>query len=203
MTSISKLSAYLLHAWDATYPIRLGRMKGLHLGKGVAFFGRPIIDIRHGGQIIIGDGVTLNSRNRGYHINMHSPIKLYADRAGATITIGQETRIHGSCVHAYQSITIGQRCLIAANCQIFDGSGHDLSFDNLWERINTRGSTAPIVIEDAVWLGANTLVLPGVRIGQGSVVGAGSVVTKDIPRMVVAAGNPARVVRAYDERDAG
>jgi len=203
MTSISKLSAYLLHAWDATYPIRFGRMKGLDLGKGVVFFGRPIIDIRRGGQIIIGDGVTLNSRNHGYHINMHSPVKLYTDRAGATITIGRETRIHGACLHAYQSITVGERCLIAANCQIFDGSGHDLSFDNVRERINTHGTTAPIVIEDGVWLGANTLVLPGVWIGEGSVVGAGSVVTKDIPAMVVAVGNPARVVRAYDERDAG
>jgi acetyltransferase-like isoleucine patch superfamily enzyme len=154
-----------------------------------------MIDVRHGGKIAIGDRVTLNSDNHGYHINMHSPVKLYADRAGATITIGEDTRIHGSCIHAYVSITIGKKCLIAANCQIFDGNGHSLSFDDVDNRIHTAGDSKPIVIEDCVWIGANAIILPGVTIGRGSVIGAGSVVTKDVPPMSIAAGNPARVLK--------
>ena len=56
-------------------------------------------------------------------------------------------------------------------------------------------SEAPVVIEKDVWLGANVMVLPGVRIGEGAVVGAGSVVTRSIPAMTMAAGNPARIIR--------
>ena len=57
----------------------------------------------------------------------------------------------------------------------------------------------PIVIEDKVWIGSNVVVLPGVRIGYGSVVGAGSVVSRDIPPMTVAVGTPCRVLRAIEE----
>ena len=57
-----------------------------------------------------------------------------------------------------------------------------------------QASWKDVVIEDCVWIGANSIVLPGVRIGRGSIVGAGSVVVKDIPPMVIAAGNPAKVI---------
>ena len=60
----------------------------------------------------------------------------------------------------------------------------------------------PVVIGDNVWLGANTIVLPGVTIGENSVIGAGSVVTKDIPANVVAFGSPCKVYREINERDA-
>jgi acetyltransferase-like isoleucine patch superfamily enzyme len=174
---------------------RLGSMSGLTLGSGVVFNGLPLINISNGGSITIENDVVLNSENIGYHLNMHSPIKLFVDRPGATITIGEKTRIHGTCLHAYSSIKIGKFCLIAANCQLIDSSGHDLSFNEVDNRINTRGTSNSIVIEDSVWIGANVIILPGVTIGKGSVIGAGSVVTKDIPPMVVAAGNPARVIK--------
>jgi maltose O-acetyltransferase len=59
----------------------------------------------------------------------------------------------------------------------------------------------PVVIEDHVWIGSKALILPGVRIGSRAVIGAGSVVTKDIPPQCVAAGNPARVLRHLTELD--
>lgn len=175
---------------------------GIEVGERVVFSGRPVIDLVPGAKIKIGDDCDINSVNRGYHVNMFARVKLFADRPGATITIGEQTRIHGSCLHAYSSITVGRRCLIAANCQIFDGSGHDLSFSDVANRINTKGGSRPIVIEDDAWIGANSIILPGVRIGHGSIIGAGSVVTKDVPPMVIAAGNPAKVVRKADTPDA-
>jgi acetyltransferase-like isoleucine patch superfamily enzyme len=59
----------------------------------------------------------------------------------------------------------------------------------------------PVIIEDYVWIGSKVVILPGVRIGTGAVIGAGSIVTKDIPPRCVAAGNPARVLRHLTEPD--
>jgi len=187
-------------------PMRLwGRLRGLWLswqhnvfieGK-VIILGRPLIDIRKGSKLYLGGGVILTSRNKGYHLNIQAPVKLFADRHGAVIRIGEQTRIAGSCIHAQRSITIGKRCLIAGNCQIIDANGHDLSFPNVERRLHTEGSSAPIVIEDDVWLGTNTVVLPGVTIGRGAVIGANSVVSSNIPPMAVARGNPAEVVLDY------
>jgi acetyltransferase-like isoleucine patch superfamily enzyme len=177
------------------YALRMSLIKGLHVADGVLFKGMPSIGIVRGASIHIGRGVMINSSNTGYHVNMYGAVKLLADRPGACIRIGDETRIHGSCIHAYVGITIGKRCLIAANCQIIDCNGHDLSFDDVGRRIHTSSGGKPVVIEDSVWIGANTIVLPGVRIGRGSVVAAGSVVVKDVPPMAVVAGNPARVIK--------
>ncbi len=186
-----------IYLWSRSYIHWLSGKSNIDIKGKVIINGRPLIDIRRGSNLYIGDGVTLNSKNKGYHINMHSPVKLFADRPDAKIRIGDKTRIHGACIHAYQSIAIGNNCLIAANCQIFDGNGHDLSFPAVEDRINTTGSSKPIVIEDNVWIGANSIVLPGVTIGRGSVISANSVVTKDIPPMVVAGGNPAVIIKDY------
>jgi len=164
----------------------------------VNVFGSPTLVFKNGGRAIIGNNVYLKSNKENYHLNMHSPVKLMADRPGALIEIGENTRINGACIHAYKKITIGKNCLIAANCQIFDGNGHDLSMDDVYNRVNTIGDAKKIVIEDAVWLGANVIVMPGVHIGKGSVIAAGSVVVKDIPKMSVAGGNPAKVLKSFE-----
>lgn len=167
----------------------------------VTFKAMPSITAKNGGKIKIGKNVTLNSWNLGYHINMHSSVKLLADRKDALIEIGDNTRIHGSCIHAFNTITIGQNCLIAANCQIMDGSGHDLSFDDVSKRLNTVGDAKPVVIKNNVWIGANCIIMPGVTIGEGSIVAAGSVVVKDVPEMCICGGNPAKVIKIYSSKN--
>lgn len=179
--------------------IKLKNHRKIEFGKKVRVFPMPYIIVRKNCKVIIGNNVTLNSANSGYHLNMHSKIKIMADRLGAKIRIGDNCRIHGACIHAYKSISIGANCLIAANCQIFDGNGHDLSFSDVANRINTKGGAKEVVIQDNVWLGANVIVMPGVLIGKGSVISAGSVVCDDIPPMCLARGNPAQVIRSYEE----
>ena len=183
--------------WTKLFILYISRKSNIKVKGKLIIKDKPLIDIHEGSDLYIGDGVTLNSRNKGYHINMHSAVKLFADRQGAQIIIGDKTRIHGSCIHAYSSIEIGNNCLIAANCQIFDGNGHDMSFPDTENRINTMGSSKPIKIEDDVWIGANSIILPGVTIGKGSVISANSVVIKDIPSMVLAGGNPAIVIKSF------
>lgn len=169
--------------------------RDIHLGRKVLFTGFPIIDVQNGGKIILGNKVKIDSRNKGYHLNMYSPVKLSSDRKGAIVEIMDETCIHGSCIHAHNYIKIGRRCLIAANCQIFDDSGHEVSFDNVETRRYTEGVPKTVIIEDYVWIGANCIIMPGTKIGTGTIISAGSVVHGDIPPMVVVAGNPARIIR--------
>ncbi len=163
--------------------------------------GIPSLYFRNNGKLVLGKNVSLKSNRKSYHLNMHSPVKIMADRDGAVIEIGDNTRINGSCIHAYKKIVIGKNCLIAANCQIFDGSGHDLSFPDVENRINTVGEAKEIIVEDYVWIGANCIILPGVRIGKGSVISAGSVVHKDIPPMCLAAGNPVQIIKHFDAKN--
>lgn len=110
------------------------------------------------------------------------------------ISIGEETFIGRNVyLNAYDSITIGSFCGIAAGCKIITGN-HDvnnLKIEFKYEAI----LTAPIIINDGVWLGYNVIVLPGVTLGKGCVVGAGSVVTKSFDDYSVIAGVPAKLIK--------
>lgn len=97
-------------------------------------------------------------------------------------------------------ITIGARTLVGPHCSFYSGTHPVDPF--LRNGIRGPESGAPIVIGEDCWLGGNVIVLPGVTIGRGTTIGAGSVVTKDIPSFVVAAGNPARVLREIDVSEA-
>jgi acetyltransferase-like isoleucine patch superfamily enzyme len=176
----------------------LRRRDNIKIGKNVKFYRLPVLNIHPDSTLIIRNNVTINSENSGYHLNMYAKCKILIDRPKAKIEIGENTRIHGSCLHAFQEISIGRNCLIAANCQIIDGNGHDLSFDNVENRINTKGTSKAIFIEDNVWIGTNVVVLPGVRIGNGSIISANSVVHKDIPPMVIAGGNPIEIIKKFE-----
>lgn len=108
------------------------------------------------------------------------------------------TVINYNCVILDTSpVSIGANAFIALGVCIAC-AGH--SIDPV-QRSMGVGTSAPITIEDNVWIGANATICGGVTIGEGSVIGAGSVVTKDIPAGVVAAGNPCRVLRPISEKD--
>ena len=154
----------------------LQRNKNVFLRGKVHVKNRPIVDVCESGSLEIGNNVTLNSKNQKYHINMFAPVKIYIDRKDARIKIGDNTRIHGSCLHAYQYIEIGSNCLIAANCQIFDSNGHDIYLQHPKERINTQGTSEPITIGNNCWIGAHCIILPGTKLGDNCIVSAGSIV---------------------------
>ncbi|MDC6405688.1 MULTISPECIES: acyltransferase [Maribacter] len=178
------------------------RLKGLNVefGSNIVFKSLPQLILVEGSKIIINDNTVINSQNSGYHLNMFKPCKLIADRPNSEIIIGKNCRIHGTCIHSQKKIIIGDNCLIAANCQIMDSNGHDLSFEKIENRIKTTGGVKEVVIEDNVWLGTGVVVLPGVTIGYGSVISANSVVHKSIPPMVVAGGNPIKIIKDYSKK---
>ena len=156
---------------------------------------KPLVHILDGTKLIIGDNVTLNSKNAKYHVNMFAPVKIYLDKVGAKITIGNNSRIHGSCLHAYKSINIGDNCLIAANCQIFDGNGHETSLDDPTKRLKITGISKPILIGNNCWIGTSVIILPGTKIGNNCIVAAGSVVKGEFKDNSLIAGNPAKFIK--------
>lgn len=174
--------------------------KGIEIGKKVRFRGKPFV-IRHKqARIVIGESTIINSSNWKYHINMFQRCKLYADRPGSMIKIGKKTRIHGTCIHAAKKITIGDNCLIAANCQIIDSNGHELLFDAPHERINSIDEGRPVVIEDNVWIASGCTILGGTVIGNGSVITAGSIVKGTIPPKSLYGGNPGKLIKTFSEQ---
>lgn len=114
---------------------------------------------------------------------------LYIDY-GKPVTIGKGCFIQQCCTFFGRGgITIGNEVFIGPKVNLIT-INHDPNPEN---RSATYGR--PIIIEDKVWIGIDSTILPGVRIGYGAIVGAGSVVTKDVPAMTIVAGNPARIVK--------
>lgn len=197
MSNFPNIYSILLYRIKSSLFFLRLRKKKIKLGKNVVFKRLPYLQIHDKAELIIGDNTIINSENKGYHLSMYGPCKLMLDRPNAIIQIGTNSRIHGSCIHAKKRILIGNNCLIAANCQIMDSNGHDASFPNVYERIHTSGKAADVVIEDNVWLGTGVVVLPGVTIGNGSIISANSVVHKNIPAMTIAGGNPIQIIKSY------
>lgn len=133
------------------------------------------------GRLILGYGVNL--------VGTVVPVELVTYDNGQ-IEIGDHTFInYGSSIAARSSVKIGSRCHLGHYTFIMDNDQHDVV--RHWE----LPSSAPVIIEDDVWIGSKVVILPGIRIGHQAVIGAGSIVTKDVPPLSVAAGNPARVIR--------
>ena len=136
----------------------------------------------------------------GFSLGRSSVIEDYAiiNNAVGEITIGNHTRI-GLGNTIIGPVMIGNNVILAQNVVI---SALNHKFEDVLMTINQQGvKTDQIIIEDNVWIGANSSVLAGVHIGEHVVVGAGSVVTKDIPPFNVVVGNPARILKVYDHKE--
>lgn len=115
--------------------------------------------------------------------------------AGIVLEIGEGTYIgESNNIRAAGHASIGQNCLISQGVSLI-GSNHSVDLNRPMIQQPSRKDRLGFIIEDDVWIGTNSTILPGVRIGKGSIVAAGSVVTKDIPSNVIVAGVPARIVR--------
>ncbi len=118
----------------------------------------------------------------------NTEIYLFKD---AHLKVGWSYINAGTQIRCMESITIGDQCAIGRNVMIMDFDAHDIYYNDG----SKNQITKPIVIEDHVWIGAGATILKGVRLGKGSIVGAGSVVTKDVPPNAIVAGNPAKVIK--------
>jgi acetyltransferase-like isoleucine patch superfamily enzyme len=148
-------------------------------GKWVRVRGRVLVENR--GTIIIGDRVRFMGRA--------ATSELVA-WPGGRLEIGEGTAInYGTSISAASTVKIGSNCLIGTYVNIMDCAFHSME-DHSWNM-----DAQPIIIEDDVWLANRCVIMKGVRIGRGAVVGAGSIVTRDVPPHTLVLGVPARVIR--------
>ena len=157
-------------------------------------------DLRLSAGIFIDDRVLIYEDKEGGPVELGRQVLIFRDSiiqtgAGGSVTIGACTSIQPRCqLSAYKaSIQIGSDVQIAPNCAFYPYN-HEIAEDEPMRKqpLRTKGG---IIVEDDVWLGVGVIVLDGVRIGKGAVVGAGSVVTQDIPEKAIAVGAPARTTR--------
>jgi acetyltransferase-like isoleucine patch superfamily enzyme len=160
------------------------RTLGMRVGRGTLL---PAIHVTWPHQVALGAECVLE---HGIHFKYDG---IYAP--GPTIVIGDRVFIGaGSEFNIRCGVTIGADCLIASGCKFVDHD-HGTSRRDIPMNQQTDGAEAAITLEEDVWLGANVIVLKGVRIGRGAIIAAGAVVTKSVPAYEIWGGLPARKLR--------
>ena len=155
--------------WDSQRMLRNKMVGSLYLAKG-ATLEAEAFDVYAGGRINVN--------------------------AGAKLSLGSGYMNHNCVIDCFSFITIGHGVVISERVVIRDSDNHAIiSTENGELKSDEKPAAAPIVIQDHVWLGMNAVVLKGVTIGEGAIVAAGSVVTKDVPPHCLVAGVPAKVVK--------
>jgi acetyltransferase-like isoleucine patch superfamily enzyme len=144
----------------------------------------------YGSDISFGDAVhVVTSRDRTVRLTTWAH-----DHGAGTINIGDYALLcPGVRIDSATSISIGTSTMLAAGVYVTDADWH-----GIYDRTRPIGSTKAIVLRDNVWIGDGSIVCKGVTIGENTIVGAGSVVSKSLPANVIAAGNPAVVVKQLD-----
>lgn len=127
---------------------------------------------------------------------------------GKHIFLGDDIIINMNCTFVDdKEIRVGSHVLIASNVQIYTATHPILPGERLVSDWREKGTTffrtcaKSVEIQDNVWIGGGSIILPGLTIGKNSVIGAGSVVTRSIPANCVAVGNPCRVIRTFEEEN--
>lgn len=172
----------LLRNFSAALRARWYLRKVTSVGPRVRVWGRP--SVRNSGTMIVGDRARL--------ISTIATLEIVVEK-GATLEIGEGSYINYGCsIGATSLIRIGPRANIGTHVIMIDNDFHELDPS----RRLSRPPSAPIILEENVWVGARAIILRGVTVGADSVIGAGSVVTHDIPPRSLAVGQPARVIRS-------
>jgi len=147
-----------------------------------------------GGTIKLGNNLYINSSMRFNPVGGVQTVFAVFTEDGS-IEIGDNVGMSNVVMGAFTRIKIGANVSIGGGVKIFDSDFHSLSFSERMQVPDTHFRSKPVTINDGAWIGADVLVLKGVTVGKEAVVGAGSIVTKDVPAEQVWAGNPAHFIK--------
>mgnify|MGYP002623357063 CR=1 FL=1 len=164
----------------------------------VTLHNMPIINKTPNSQIKMENGVTLVSDPQVNPSGILHPCTLVTQSSEASIYLGKDSGMSGATLCCKKKISIGEYVGLGANVSIFDHDFHPLN--PYYRKFSNEKHTIckEVIIEDFAWIGANSIILKGVHIGRGAVIGAGSVVTCDVPPLTVYAGNPARFIKKVE-----
>lgn len=160
--------------------------------------GHPYIYRVKGSSIIFEDGVTLRSNWKPATSGSVHECRLMTLKPGAEIYIGENAGMSGVSICCSKRVLIGEYVGLGANVSIIDTDFHPVN-PYLRKYANDENvKSKEIEIGDYAWIGTNSMILKGVHIGRGAVIGAGSVVTQDVPDLTIYAGNPAKFIKNVD-----
>ena len=171
------------------------RWRGLELGEDIILNGRPYLYRAAGSRITLGARVCLNSSLRSNPIGCSRPVSLRTMQSGAEIILGPGVGLSSTSVCAAKRVEIGEGTFVGADAMIFDNDFHAPIGEWNWGDFIPDNPKA-VIIGRGVFIGARAIILKGVTIGDRAIVGAGAVVTMDVPAKSIAVGNPARIVSA-------
>ena len=167
------------------------KLRGIQF-KGLSYFGgRTYATRQNGSSIVIGKGCRFMSKDIGNLIGLNHRCILATGTKDAQLYIGDNCSFSGVSIWCFKSIRLGNNVRVGANVTIMDGDAH--------QNDPRAGVNKAIEIEDNVWIGSSVTILKGVHIGRNSLIGAGSIVTKDIPENSIAVGNPCKVINSMEE----
>ncbi len=170
------------------------RSYGVEFGPNLHLGCAPVIRRHRDARITIGSDVTILNELAENPAGISHSTVLAAVSPGTELTIADHVGISGAILYAAKRIEIGEWVCLGAGAQVFDNDFHPL--DAAQRRANNPDAilSAPVRIEPDAWIGARAMILKGVTVGRCAVVGAGSIVTRDVPAGAIVAGSPAKVV---------
>lgn len=170
---------------------------GASVGRRLRVAGR--IRCTNKGRLVIGDSVRINSGPDNNYVGGDRRTNLWVGRGGSLI-IEDGAGISNSTIVARSSVVIRSQTLIGGGCDIYDNDFHELLSQDR-QRATGNVEAAPVQIGPRAFVGGHTIILKGVTIGEGAVVGAGSLVTRSVPAYQLWAGRPARFIKELPRPD--
>jgi len=172
------------------------KIRGVQIKAPIFLVGQPICSRHPGSFISFGSGVALDSAIRSNRLGGFSPCVVRTVTPTARIQLGDHVGLSNSVIVAGNSIEIGEHTILGSGVMILDNDFHSMGTGFTWVSECSKNSK-PIKIGRGCFIGSRSMILKGVTLGDRAVIGAGAVVTKDVPAYSMAAGNPARVVRTF------
>jgi acetyltransferase-like isoleucine patch superfamily enzyme len=182
----------LTMAWQRPLWRVYARLRRATVHPTVVMNGRPLIRCVRGGELLLEKDVRINTRVASNPVIGRLRTSLAVMASGARLRVGPGVGMSGACICAAQRVEIGDFTIIGGDVLITDTDFHTPLPGGRWSN-DAVGTAKPVIIGKGCFIGARAIILKGVNIGDGSVVAAGAVVSRDVPPEHLAAGNPAEI----------